>query len=158
MDRIDVRVRGSASGLENLHPGTVRAVVDLSKVVPGLNFFRMASNNLQVPPGIAISQVRPSDLQLNIEAASVKVFKVVPTIVGVLPDKTKIIVSPADVRIRASQGDLKKLVSVTTDPVNISELALKQHVKVPVVVKPEGLRIDSIEPIQVTVIFETEKP
>ncbi len=158
MDRIDVRARGSASGLESLHPGTVRAVVDLSKVVPGLNFFRMASNNLQVPPGITISQVRPSDLQLNIEAASVKIFKVVPTIVGALPDKTKIVVSPTDVRIRASQGDLKKLVSVTTDPVNISDLALKQHVKVPVVVKPEGLRIDSIEPIQVTVVFETEKP
>lgn len=158
MDRIDVRVRGSAAGLENLHPGAVRALVDLSKVVPGSNFFRMTSNNLQVPPGITISQIRPSDLQLNIEAASVKVFKVVPTIVGALPDKTKILVSPAEVKVRAYQGDLKKVVSVTTDPVNISELALKQNIKMPVIVKPDGLRIDSIEPIQVTVIFEAEKP
>ncbi len=158
MDRIDVRARGSASGLESLHPGAVRAVVDLSKVTPGLNFFRMTPNSLQVPPGITIAQIRPSDLQLNIEAASVKVFKVVPTIVGVLPEKSKIVVSPPDVRVRASQGDLKKLVSVTTDPVNISELALKQQMKVPIAIKPEGLRIDSIEPVQVTVIFETEKP
>jgi diadenylate cyclase len=158
MDRIDVRARGSASGLESLRPGAVRAVVDLSKVTPGLNFFRMTPNSLQVPPGITIAQIRPSDLQLNIEAASVKVFKVVPTIVGVLPEKSKIVVSPPDVRVRASQGDLKKLVSVTTDPVNISELALKQQMKVPIAIKPEGLRIDSIEPVQVTVIFETEKP
>ena len=158
MDRIDVRAKGSASGLENLNPGSVRAVVDLGKVVPGLNFFRLTPNSLQVPPGITISQIRPSDLQLNVDAASVKVFKVVPTIVGALPDRTKIVVSPSDVKIRASQGDLKKLTSVTTDPVNISELALKQKIKVPVVVKPEGLRIDSIEPIQVTVIFETENP
>ncbi|MGA8830704.1 MAG: diadenylate cyclase CdaA [Desulfomonilaceae bacterium] len=158
MDRIDVRAKGSASGLENLNPGSVRAVVDLGKVVPGLNFFRLTPNSLQVPPGITISQIRPSDLQLNVDAASVKVFKVVPTIVGALPDRTKIVVSPSEVKIRASQGDLKKLTSVTTDPVNISELALKQKIKVPVVVKPEGLRIDSIEPIQVTVIFETENP
>ena len=158
MDRIDVRVRGSSSGLESLNPGVVRAVVDLSKVTPGLNFFRMTPNSLQVPPGITIAQIRPSDLQLNIEAASVKVFKVVPTIIGVLPEKSKIVVSPPDVRVRASQGDLKKVVSVTTDPVNISELALKQQMKVPVAIKPDGLRIDSIEPIQVTVIFETEKP
>jgi len=132
--------------------------VDLGKVVPGLNFFRLTPNSLQVPPGITISQIRPSDLQLNIDAASVKVFKVVPTIVGVLPDRTKIVVSPSEVKIRASQGDIKKLTSVTTDPVNISELALKQKIKIPVIVKPEGLRIDSIEPIQVTVVFETENP
>ena len=158
MDRVDVRAKGSASGLENLNPGSVRAVVDLGKVVPGLNFFRLTPNSLQVPPGITISQIRPSDLQLNIDAASVKVFKVVPTIVGALPDRTKIVVSPSEVKIRASQGDIKKLTSVTTDPVNISELALKQKIKIPVIVKPEGLRIDSIEPIQVTVVFETENP
>jgi hypothetical protein len=157
MDRIDVRIKGSASGLENLNPGSVRAVVDLSRVIPGLNFFRLTSNNLQVPPGITISQIRPSDLQLNIEAASVKVFKVVPTIVGALPDNTKIGVSPIEVKIRASQGDLKRLQSVTTDPVNVSELALRQQIRMPVVVKPDGLRIDSIDPVHVTVIFETEK-
>jgi hypothetical protein len=157
MDRIDVRIKGSASGLENLNPGAVRAVVDLNRVIPGLNFFRLTSNNLQVPPGITIAQIRPSDLQLNIEAASIKSFKVVPTIVGALPDNTKIGVSPSDVKIRASQGNLKKLQSVTTDPVNVSELALRQQIRVPVIVKPEGLRIDSIDPAQVTVIFETEK-
>ncbi|MGC8604168.1 MAG: CdaR family protein, partial [Desulfomonilaceae bacterium] len=127
-------------------------------VVPGLNFFRLTPSSLQVPPGITISQIRPSDLQLYIDAASVKVFKVVPTIIGTLPDKTKIVVSPADVKVMASQGDLKKIASVTTDPVNISELALKQKIKVPVTVKPDGLKIDSIEPIHVTVIFEMEKP
>lgn len=157
MDRIDVRIKGSASGLENLNPGSVRAVVDLSKVMPGLNFFRLTPSNLQVPPGITIAQIRPSDLQLNIEAASVKVFKIVPTIVGALPDNTKIGVTPSEIKIRASQGDLKKVQSVTTDPVNVSELALRQQIKAPVLVKPDGLRIDSIEPVHVTVTFETEK-
>ena len=85
-------------------------------------------------------------------------LKVVPTIVGTLPDKAKIVVSPPDIKIRASERDLKKIVSVTTDPVNISDLALKQQIRIPLVVKPEGLRIDLIEPTQVTVIFETEQP
>ncbi|MGC8658982.1 MAG: diadenylate cyclase CdaA [Desulfomonilaceae bacterium] len=158
MDRIDVRIRGSAQGLENLPPGAVRAVVDLGRVVPGINFFRMTSNHIQVPPGITIAQIRPSDLQLNIEAASVKVFKIVPTIIGALPEKAKIVVSPSEAKIRASLGDLKKITAVTTDPVNIAELALKQRIKVPVTIKPDGLRIDSLDPIQVNVIFETEKP
>lgn len=157
MDRLDVRVRGSASGLDSLSPGSVRAVVDLSKVLPGLNFFRITDDKIQVPPGITISQIRPSDLQLNIETALSKQVKVVPTIVGALPEKSKLIVQPSEVKIRAGHGDLKKLTSVTTDPVGIGELLAKESVKTPVVVKPEGLRIEFIEPAHVTVKIEAEK-
>ena len=157
MDRLDVRVRGSASSLDNLSPGSVRAVVDLSKVLPGLNFFRISSDKILVPPGITIAQIRPSDLQLNIETALLKQVKVVPTIVGALPEKSKLVVQPSEVKVRASHGDLKKLTSVTTDPVGISELINKESIKAPVIVKPEGLRIESIDPVQVTVKLEAEK-
>lgn len=156
MDRIDVRIRGSESGLANLRPGSVRAVVDLSGVVPGLNYFRITSKNLLVPPGITASQIRPSDLHLNIEAASVRKVSVVPTIVGVLPEKHKIAVVPSEVTVRAVHGDLKKVASVTTEPVNVAELMAKRKVMIPVQVKPEGLKIDSIDPMQVAVTIETE--
>jgi diadenylate cyclase len=154
MDRIDVRVRGSESGLASLKPGSIRAVVDLSTVVTGLNFFRITGKNLLVPPGTAITQIRPSDLHLKIEAASVKRIQVVPTIVGTLPENSKISVTPSEVRIRATQKELKKVKSVTTDPVKISDLVSQSKVSVPVVVKPEGLEVDSIEPLQVLVGME----
>jgi hypothetical protein len=156
MDRIDVRIRGSESGLANLKPGSVRAVVDLSGVIPGLNYFRITGKNLLVPPGIATSQIRPSDLHLNIEAASVRKVTVVPTIVGALPEKSKIVVVPSEVTIRAVQGDLKKVSSITTEPVNGAELMAKRKVMIPVQVKPEGLKIDSIDPMQVAVTLESE--
>ncbi len=157
MDRIDVMIKGSGAGLANMTPGSVRAVVDLSSVLPGLNYYRITGKNLLVPPGIAISQIRPSDLHLNIEAASIKNISVVPTLAGVLPENSKVIVTPAEVRIRAAQGDLKKVTSVTTEPVNVSELTAKGKIIIPVLVKPDGLRIDSIEPVQVTVSLEGVK-
>jgi len=158
MDRIDVRLRGSQSGLANLQPGSVRAVLDLSGVVPGLNFFRVSRKNLQVPPGVTISQIRPSDLQLHIETALVKKMNVVPTVVGALPDNTRITVAPAEVTVRAIQDDLKKVVSVTTEPVNVLELRSRGRMTLPVVVKPDGLRIDSIDPLQVIISLEAEQP
>lgn len=156
MDRIDVRVRGSESGLASLKPGSIRAVVDLSTVVTGLNFFRITEKNLLVPPGTAVSQIRPSDLHLKIEAASVKRVQVVPTIVGTLPENAKISVTPSEVRIRAAQSELRKVKSVTTDPVKISDLAARGKLTVPVTVKPDGLDVDSIEPLQVTIGLEIE--
>lgn len=157
MDRVDVRVRGSEKSLANLKPGSIRAVVDLGNVVTGLNFFRITDKNLLVPPGVKIAQIRPSDLHLDVEAASVKKINVVPTIVGPLPDNSKLSVTPSEIRIRASKQELKKVTSVTTDPVKTADLVARQKIVVPVLVKPDGLEIDSIEPLQVTVSLETAK-
>ncbi len=156
-DRIDVRVRGSEKGIATLRPGSIRAVVDLGNVVTGLNFFRITAKNLQVPPGIRIAQIRPSDLHLNVEAASVKKVNVVPTIVGALPENTKISVTPSEVRIRASRKELRKVKSATTDPVKMADLLAKGKAAAPVLVKPDGLEIDSIEPQQVMVNVEIPK-
>jgi diadenylate cyclase len=159
MDRLDVRVRGSEAGLANLKPGSVRAVVNLSNVVTGLNFFRISDKNVLVPPGIAIAKIRPSDLQLNIEAASVKKMKVIYNILGPPPEKSlQITVIPAEVRVRALEADLQKVQTVTTEPVMITSLIEKGKVLVPVTIKPDGLRIDSIDPERVTISVEERKP
>jgi diadenylate cyclase len=157
-DRIDVRVRGSESSLANLGTRSVRAVVNLARVVPGLNYFRMSNKNLLVPPGITISQIRPSDLHLTIETASVKKIPVVPTMVGPIPENTKVVVKPGEVQVKALPEDLRKIASLTTDSIVVNELIAKGQVIVPVVIKPEGLKIDSVDPQQVTVTLETEQP
>jgi hypothetical protein len=157
MDRVDVRVRGSEKSLANLGPGSVRAVVDLSGVVAGLNFLRITPKNIQVPPGVKLAQIRPSDLHLNVEASTVKKLNVVPTIVGSLPQNSTLSVTPSEVRIRATNQELKKLQSVTTEPVKTSDLVARGKVAVPVAVKPDGLDIDSIEPLQVTVSLEVQE-
>ena len=158
VDRIDVRLRGSESSLANLGTGSVRAVLNLTRVVPGLNYFRMTGKNLLVPPGITISQIRPSDLYLTIEIASVKKVSVVPTVVGPIPERTKVVVAPAEVQVRALAADLNKISSLTTDSIAVTDLIAKGKAIVPVVVKPDGLKIESVDPQQVTVTLETEKP
>jgi len=158
MDKIDVRLRGPESGLSSLKPGSVRAVIDLTGALPGLNFFRITSKNIQVPVGIAISQIRPSDLTLHIETAFYKKMSVVPNVLGNLPDRAVVVVSPPEVRIRAVQEVLKKIGSVTTDPIDLSELISKGKINVPVLPKPEGLKIDSAEPSDVTVSLKQDQP
>ncbi len=154
MDRLDVRVRGSESGLAGLKPGSVRAFVDLGQVVSGLNYFRISGKNIQVPPGISIVKIRPSDLQLNIEAASAKMVRVITITDGTLPENVKISVIPAEVRVKALEADLKKVKGVTTETFSVPELLKKGKMIVPVVVQPDGLRIDSVGPERVTISVE----
>jgi diadenylate cyclase len=156
-DRVDARVKGSEASINNMKPGSVRVVLDLNSVVTGLNYFRITPKNVSVPPGITISEVRPSDLQLSIEAASLKKIAVVPTLVGPLPEKVKVSCSPAEVQVKAVQDELKKIKSVTTEPVTVAELEAKGKVVVPVLIKPDGLKIESTDPVQVTITLEAEK-
>jgi len=158
MDRIDVRARGSEASLANLKPESIRAVVDLSGAVAGLNFFRISNKNLQVPPGVTIAQIRPPDLHLRIEATAGVKFKVAPSVTGVIPEKARIVVNPLEVQVKGLENDLKQVQSVVTEPVKVSELLEKGPRKVPVSVQPEGLRIDSMDPMQVTVSVERSEP
>jgi diadenylate cyclase len=157
MERIDVRLRGSESGLANLNPGSVRAVVNLSNVVTGLNYFRITAKSIQVPPGIAISEIRPSDLHLNIETASVRKVGVVPSVTGALPEKTKVVIAPAEVQVKGVQVELRKITSAVTESIDIDHLKTRGKLVVPVVIKPDGVKIDSVEPEQVTVSLEAEQ-
>ncbi len=73
-----------------------------------------------------------------------------PTLTGVLPDKTKIVIAPAEVQLKGVQAELRKITSVVTEPINIEQLKMSGKLTVPVVIKPDGIRIDSIDPVQVT--------
>ena len=154
MDRIDVRVRGSEASVANLKSGSVRALVDLTQVVRGINFFRISSRNLLVPPGIAITHIRPSDLTLNITAASVKKVKVSPSVIGPIPMNMRVLVSPAEVQIRGIKTELQRVTAVMTDPIKISELVQKGKTTVAVSVLPQGVKIEGIDPLEVTVSLE----
>ncbi|MEW6348374.1 MAG: diadenylate cyclase CdaA [Thermodesulfobacteriota bacterium] len=151
VDKVDVRVKGSESALANLQPGSVRAVIDLTHLVPGLNYVRISNRNLLVPPGISIKQIRPSDLHLKIEANKTETFLVKASLVGEPLVPRQISVTPNAVKIRGLKGELKKVESVITDPVDGTTLLQKGKIVVPVRVRPEGLRIETIRPSEVTV-------
>jgi diadenylate cyclase len=157
VDRVDVRVRGSESALANLQPGSVRVAIDLSDLVSGLNFFRISEKNLFVPPGISIKQILPSDLHLKIETAGDETFGVRLSLVGEPSPGQTITLVPQKVRIRAQAAELRKIESVITHPVDWSLLSQKGKVVVPIRVKPDGLRIESINPSEVTVSIESPK-
>ncbi len=155
VDKVDVRVRGSESALTNLQPGSVRAVIDLTHLVPGLNYFRLSDRNLLVPPGISIKQIRPSDLHLKIETSKTETFTVQPSLIGESATRSHISVSPNAVKIRGLKAELKKVESVVTDPVDGNVLLQRGRIVVPVRVKPEGLKIETIRPAEVTISVDS---
>jgi uncharacterized protein (TIGR00159 family) len=154
MDKLDAMVRGSQAALSNLKPGSVRAAVDLGRVVTGLNFYRITKRNITTPPGIAIAKIRPSDLRLHIEASSSRTVKVSTATIGPLPPGVELSVTPSQVKVKAPKEELEKLKAVVTAPIDVQLLGPRGKMQVQTLIRPDGLNIDSVTPSTVTVTTE----
>jgi len=64
---VDVRVRGRSGILSQLDAGEVLAMLDLSTARSGRRFFSLARNQVRVPFGVEVVEIKPSMIALTFE-------------------------------------------------------------------------------------------
>jgi hypothetical protein len=63
---VNIRLRGSQLALEALRTRQVRARVSLAQVREGINYFPLTKNQIDLPPGIEITEIRPALLLVEV--------------------------------------------------------------------------------------------
>lgn len=63
---VNIRLRGSQLALEALRTRQVRARVSLAQVREGINYFPLTKNQIDLPPGIEITEIRPAILLVEV--------------------------------------------------------------------------------------------
>jgi hypothetical protein len=66
-DSVRVRVRGLASALARIAPGTVVARLDLSGERPGRKLYDLFPGAIEAPPGVEVTSVIPATVTLTLE-------------------------------------------------------------------------------------------
>jgi diadenylate cyclase len=64
---ISVRLRGSQLALEALRTRQVRARISLAQVHEGINYFLLSRNQIDLPAGVEITEIRPALLLLEVQ-------------------------------------------------------------------------------------------
>jgi hypothetical protein len=62
-----VRLRGSQLALEALRSRQVRARVSLAQVREGVNYFLLTKNQIDLPAGLEITEIRPALLLIEVQ-------------------------------------------------------------------------------------------
>jgi uncharacterized protein (TIGR00159 family) len=57
---VNIRLRGSQLALEALRSRQIRARVSLAQVREGINYFQLTKSQIDLPPGIEITEIRPA--------------------------------------------------------------------------------------------------
>ena len=157
-ETINVRINGSLSQLERLSTKEVRARIDLSGAKPGLNSFDILPRNITVPQGLAINQISPSSIKVELDQVIDKIVRIEALVQGKPQNGyrvTRITVDPLYIKLQGARTQLMTLKKVSTEEVDIS--GLRETVKLEVPLKLTGLNLKRGVDRRVRIMVEIQK-
>jgi YbbR domain-containing protein len=159
-DTVDVRIRGSSALLSHLDPGDVVAMLDLTTARTGARLFHLRADEVRVPYGVAVAQVMPPTLSLELEKSATRTIPIVPAIDG---DPAagfvvgRISSEPSTVQVVGPESHVRQVAEATTEPVEIDGKRDRVRDVVTVGVADSSVRL--VQPQNATVVVEiTQAP
>jgi len=123
LDAIEVRVSGPPALLSTLSPEQFKVVLDLDGARPGTSTFRLGADYFNPPRGVRIARISPSVVNLKLEAIAERVLPVAARLEGDPLqgyEVTRVEVSPEKASVRGPAGEVEKMVSVETEPIDLT--------------------------------------
>src|SRR6476659_90887 len=99
---VDVRVRGPFTALRQLEPEKLEAVIDLLNSSPGEKIYRLAPEDINVPPEIEVIALSPAEIRVVLDQVGERVLPVVPALAGDVASGSQVVdvtVSPRVARV-----------------------------------------------------------
>jgi hypothetical protein len=143
-DTVAVRVRGAASRLADLSPGSLSAVVDLDGVRAGRRLFALTPAQVTAPYGVEVTQVTPAALPLVFEPRGWAMVPVRPRIEGSPAaghSVANVSVNPTQVRVEGPAGAVRETTELFTEPVSIEGASTLVREAVTIDASDSGLRL-----------------
>jgi len=157
-ERVRVEVRGPSGRLTPENLAQTSVLLDLSTVAgPGERTFTFGERNVKMPPGLNFYKAVPSQLTVSFEHL---MYKNVPVRVRYgtgPPDGYAIVkrsVNPQSVRIVGPESRVQKIESVSTDPVDLSNVIGQAEIGVHINVGDPQVRLNPITQVHFTVTLE----
>ena len=119
---VDVRISGPRTLLMNLRPSDISISVDLKDLQPGLTSFKRLDERLNIPSALKVTRLSPSFVDVKLERIKVKSVTVTPVTTGTPAEGFRlqeITTTPDKVDIEGAESELKDIVDVPTEPVDL---------------------------------------
>jgi len=153
-DAVDVRVRGAFTALRQLEPEKLEAVIDLLNARPGERVYRLAPEDINVPPEVEIIALSPPEISVVLDRIGERFLPIVPALSGEPAAGSQIVDATVDPRIARVVGPataLAKMTGVGTDPVSLAGRAATFSTATTVAPNVPGVRVREGQVVNVTV-------
>jgi YbbR domain-containing protein len=124
VDFIDIRVIGPRTLLGRIDRNRLAIGLDLSGVRPGPAVFRVGAESLNLPRGVKVIRINPSQVTLELDRIAHKSVPVRLRLRGKPPADLQVedtSVSPETIQVSGPESYVDKVETVNTEPFNLSD-------------------------------------
>ena len=158
--QVSVRIKGSRGLLAGVSSDKIRVRLNLSNAKPGTNFVTLTPDDLNLPPGIQITSIKPSVVKIVLEEIESRTYRVQFQLSDSPPPGIKIVtvkVEPEEIKLEAPKSQLRKIEKVVIEPISLSEFSTDKKVVRPVQIVPSTVLLSQKELPKVTVTIVVGK-
>jgi YbbR domain-containing protein len=159
---VDVTVRAPSRILDQTGPSTLSARLDLGKATVYQLEYPLNKSIISLPDGADVIEVRPNKVQIKLEWTREAALDVHPSIRGKVAAGfriAKIDVDPKEVSVRGPESKVRPKDTVTTAPVDVTNLDRTKEFEVDLILPRAELRLASAQTsATVKVTVEPDRP
>lgn len=151
---------GSTTLLSSLRSDQVKAKLDLGNATNGENTFRIAGENIVIPPGVRLNRIEPSEVRVVLDTPVTKVLPVQVDWIGRLPAGLileRASLSPARVTVSGPTKVLDSIATIYSRNVQLDKLEKSGQLSVKLVLQPSSLKMADGSPDEVVVRYTIAK-
>ena len=151
---VEVMISGPERVVRDMKPSDISAVLDLTGVKPGEHTFDLGAKQIQVPRGVTVTRLVPSQIHIDFNPSATRTVEVRPRVMGSFVSGygiTEVSADPATITIEGPENHVKAIDSAITDPVDVSGVMGNATFTTHVYVLDPLVRVQHPAPIHVTV-------
>ena len=153
-------LRGSRALLKSIRPEQIRVKMDLGKAVEGTNTFAITNDNLSIPPGLSLKEVRPMVVDVNLDTRSKKSLPIQADWVGKLPPDLILVqaqIKPETVELSGPTTILNGMRTIYTTSIPLNNIKASGKTDAKLVIPSAFLKLASGSKETVEVTYEVKK-
>jgi YbbR domain-containing protein len=150
---------GSGALIRSVRPEQVKVRLDLSKAAVGLNAFNITQENITLPPGLVLKNVRPQAVEVTLDVLIKRAFPIQVDWVGKLPAKVRLVeakLTPQTIQVTGESRILENVSTIYTEKVSVDRIDKSGTMTVKVALSPASLKTATESEDKVTVDYVVE--
>jgi uncharacterized protein (TIGR00159 family) len=154
--QVTLHLTGSSAFMKSIRPQQIEVRIDLKKASEGKNIMPITQENIFIPPGIFISRVEPSFVEVTLDTIASKEVSIQVDWKGHLDDNlilSEVKLSPPTIVLIGGKSILNNISTIYTAPVPLDTIHSSGSTSVPIIVMPASVKIASNMPDRVVVEY-----
>ncbi len=144
VNAVRLHLSGSDALIKSIRPEQVKVRLDMNKAIVGSNTFTITKENITLPPGVSLTKVEPSSVEVTLDQLIKKGLSVQVDWVGKLPEGlilTEVRLTPKKVEVIGGKQILEGISTVYTKEVSLGTIQKSGKMTVNLTLNPPSLRI-----------------